>query len=309
MSKVRELKSGLESSTANQLRTEESERQAIKKTYKLYVGGEFPRTESGRFFKFESPDKSLEVNLCQASRKDLRDAVVAARKAFTSWSGKSAFNRGQILYRIAEVMEGRREQFVSELESQGVSNREAIAEVNLSIDRLVYYAGWADKYQQLFSSVNPVSSAHFNFSLLEPMGVVGVIAPEGSALLGLISTVIPVVCGGNAVIVLASQSNPLSAITFAEVLHGSDLPGGVINVLTGFKEELLQQFASHMDINAVVLSSLSKDQQKDVRQHAALNVKRVLEIQEVDWTSEEAQSPYLIRETQEVKTTWHPVGL
>lgn len=309
MSNVRELKTGIDPAPLSDAATESGGRLGVPKTYKLFIGGEFPRTESGRFFKFQSADAQVAVNLCQASRKDLRDAVVAARKAFPGWAAKSAYNRGQILYRIAEVMEGRREQFVSELQTQGSSKREAQQEVDAAIDRLVYYAGWSDKYQQLFSSVNPVASSHFNFSLLEPTGVVSIFAPEESALLGLVSVIAPAICGGNAVVVLASQSKPLSAVTFSEVLHSSDLPGGVVNLLTGFRKELSEHLSSHMDINAVVYSGAAGEELKAVQQHAALNVKRVVTLKNTDWFSPTMQGPYLIRETQEVKTTWHPVGM
>src|SRR5262245_62634698 len=229
-----------------------NDRVPVAKTYKLYVDGKFPRSESGRYYPLERDGGPLIANVCRASRKDFRDAVVAARTAFAGWSRASAYLRGQILYRIGEMLEGRREQFVAELQLQGASKARARTEVTSTIDRLVHYAGWADKYQQVFSSVNPVSSSHFNFSLPEPTGVVAVLAPESNALLGLVSNVAPAIAGGNTVVVLASQSLPLSAVSFAEVLHASDVPAGVVNVLTGFRDELAEQFASHMDVNAVV---------------------------------------------------------
>ena len=224
----------------------------VAKTYKIYLGGKFPRTESGRYFPLNAADGTVIANMCRGSRKDFRNSVVAARSAFAGWSASTAYLRGQILYRIAEMLEGRNEQFVSELVLQGISKRKAVKEVEASIDRLIYYAGWSDKYQQIFSSVNPVSSSHFNFSVLEPTGVVGILAPENSSLLGLVSNIAPVIVGGNTCVVLASGSLPLCAISFAEVLHASDVPGGVVNLLTGFKDELRDQFASHMDVNAVV---------------------------------------------------------
>jgi acyl-CoA reductase-like NAD-dependent aldehyde dehydrogenase len=206
------------------------------------------------------------------------------------------------------MLEGRSEQFVAELVLQGASKRNAKKEVEASIDRLIYYAGWSDKYQQVFSAVNPVSSSHFNFSVLEPTGVVSVLAPDESSLLGLISNVAPVIVGGNTCVVLASEKMPLCAISFAEVLHASDVPAGVVNILTGFREELTGQFASHMDVNAIVYCDGSVEVAKDVQEKAADNIKRVIARVDEDWTADVAQSPYLIKETQEVKTTWHPIG-
>ena len=306
MGKVRELR---EEQSEEFAPVSDAARIPIQKTYKLYIGGEFPRTESGLFYKFESSDGETVVNVCSSSRKDFREAVVAARKACSAWAGKSAFNRGQILYRVAEMLEGRKEQFIAELCQQGSTRKDAALEVHAAIDRLVYYAGWSDKYQQLFSSVNPVSSSHFNFSLLEPMGVVSIIAPEESALLGLVSAVAPVIVGGNACVVLASKSKPLSSITFSEVLHSSDVPGGVVNVLTGFRDGLVEHFSSHMDVNAIMCCDMTAEERKAVQQHAALNVKRVVFNATADWFSENAQSPYIIKESQEIKTTWHPLGL
>lgn len=280
----------------------------VAKTYKLYVDGKFPRSESGRYYVVKDSRDRLIANICRGSRKDFRDAVVAARGAFASWSGASAYLRGQILYRTAEMLEGRREQFVAELVQQGISRRDAEGEVTASIERLVYYAGWADKYQQVFSSVNPVSSSHFNFSVLEPTGVVAVIAPESQGLLGLVSNVAPAVAGGNTCVALASQSLPLSAVSFAEVLHASDFPAGVINLLTGFKEELVEQFASHMDVNAVVYCDDDAAAARKIQELAADNIKRVVLRGGIEWDADAAQSPYLIGDTQETKTTWHPIG-
>lgn len=280
----------------------------VAKTYKIYIGGKFPRTESGRYFPLEDKKDNVIANICRSSRKDFRNAVVAARKAQPHWADASAYLRGQILYRIAEMLEGRREQFVSELHLQGVTRRAAENEVDATIDRLIYFAGWADKYQQVFSAVNPVSSSHFNFSVLEPTGVVAIIAPESSGLLGLVSNVAPAIAGGNTCVVLASESKPLCAVSFAEVLHASDLPGGVVNILTGHRSELTEYFASHMDVNAVVFCDGSKKTARTVQELAAENVKRVVGRTKIDWTKDEAQHPYLIRDTQEVKTTWHPIG-
>ena len=234
--------------------------------------------------------------------------MVAARNACGEWSRGSAYLRGQILYRAAEMFEGRAEQFAAELVLQGVARRRAGAEVAAAIDRLVYYAGWADKYQQVFSTVNPVSTSHFNFSVLEPTGVVAIIAPESSGLLGLVSNVAPAVAGGNTCVVLASQSLPLCAISFAEVLHASDFPAGVINVLTGLKEELIEPFASHMDVNAVVYGDADAQAARKIQELAADNIKRVILRSGVDWNSAATQSPYSISDTQETKTTWHPIG-
>lgn len=285
-----------------------SKRVPVAKTYKIYIGGKFPRTESGRYYPLESAKGEVLANICRGSRKDFRNAVVAARSAFGGWSKATSYLRGQILYRIAEMLEGRKEQFVAELVMQGANRRRAEAEVDASIDRLIYYAGWSDKYQQVFSSVNPVSSSHFNFSVLEPTGVVSLLAPEGSGLLGLVSNIAPVIVGGNTCVVLASESMPLCAVSFAEVLHASDVPGGVVNILTGFKAELTGQFASHMDVNAVIYCDASEATAKQVQELAAANIKRVVARVGRDWSSEAAQDPYLIQDTQETKTTWHPIG-
>ena len=280
----------------------------VAKTYKIYIDGKFPRTESGRYFTLDNTKGDVIANICRGSRKDFRNAVVAARAAFAGWSAASAYLRGQILYRIAEMLEGRSDQFVTELMLQGESKRSAQKEVETSIDRLIYYAGWSDKYQQIFSSVNPVSSSHFNFSVLEPTGVVAVIAPDESGLLGLVSNIAPVIVGGNTCVVLASEHLPLNAVSFAEVLHASDVPPGVVNILTGFREELTQQFASHMDVNAVVFCDGGPDAAKDIQDQAADNIKRVVDRVDTDWSADSAQNPYLIKQTQETKTTWHPIG-
>lgn len=281
-------------------------RLSVLKTYKIYIGGQFPRTESGRYYSpLDAAGKPL-ANVCLSSRKDLRNAVVAARKAFGGWSERAAFNRGQILYRIAEMLEGRRSQFVEELMLQGSSEKAANQEVDLSIDRLVYYSGWTDKYQQIFSAVNPVASSHFNFSVLEPMGVVGVVAPQNSSLIGLVSTIIPIVAGGNTVVVLASEKLPLCAVTFAEVLHTSDVPGGIINILTGTEKELIEQFGSHMDINAVLYAGDTAENYKTLQVLAADSVKRIVKFK-LNPNDETAENPYLIQDFQEVKTTWHPI--
>ena len=284
-------------------------RLSINKTYKLYIGGKFPRTESGRYYPVHDKKGNLLANMCLASRKDFRNAVVAARKAQKSWESNSAMLRGQILYRIAEILEGRRDQFINEISRMGETAQQAEKEVNTAIDRLVYYAGWCDKYQQFFSTVNPVSSAHFNFSVMEPTGVVSILAPEGQSLLGLISVVAPVIAGGNTVVVLASESKPMPAISFAEVLHASDVPGGVVNILTGSKEELHTHMASHMDVNAVIYCGNDAEQIKKIQQLSANNVKRSILYKKQDWFNDTCQSPYFIEKTQELKTTWHPVKI
>ena len=288
-----------------------TDRLPVAKTYKLYVDGKFPRTESGRFYAFtgkqSEKNKKILANVCQASRKDFRNAVVAARPAFTKWSAASAYLRGQILYRGAELLEGRSEQFVDELVLEGATRNRARTEVEASIDRLVYYAGWTDKYQQIFSSVNPVSSSHFNFSLLEPMGIIAIIAPAELGLLGLVSCIAPVIAGGNSCVVLASENHPLTAIDLAEVLQGSDLPGGVVNLLTGFREELIPHFASHMDVNGIVCCDPQSDDREFIQTAAADNLKRVVFYDSSTWQRDTGQGPRFIQNTQETKTTWHPI--
>ena len=280
----------------------------VLKTYKIYIDGKFPRTESGRYYVLKNADAQQLGNICLSSRKDFREAVVAARKAQNGWGSKTAYNKGQILYRIAEVLEGRKSQFIDELIQQGADKTAAEAEVNFSIDRLVHYAGWSDKFIQVFSSVNPVESSHFNFSIPEPTGVVSIIASEKTGLIGLISVIAPAIVGGNTVVVLASESKPLCAISFAEVLQTSDVPAGVVNLLTGNAKELHSHFSSHMDVNAIVFCNADEEQLKTIQVNAAMNVKRVLNYSKHDWMKPESQSPYFIMDFQEIKTTWHPVG-
>lgn len=284
----------------------EPTRLPVLKTYKIYVGGKFPRTESGRFYLVKNVRGEPLANACKCSRKDVRDAIVAARGAQAGWGTRSAYNKSQILYRIAEMLEGRKAQFVDELTQLGAAD--ATREVELSVDRLVYYAGWADKYQQVFASVNPVNSSHFNFSLLEPTGVVTAICPDAPGLLGVVSVIAPLIVGGNSVVALASSLDPLTAITFAEVLATSDLPGGVVNLLTGDAADVLTTMADHMDVNAIVYAADDDAARTRVRTLCATNVKRPIVYLGVDWTSDDAQSPYRILDAQEVKTTWHPVG-
>ncbi len=278
----------------------------VLKTYKLFIGGQFPRSESGRYYPLTNSKKEIIANISLSSRKDFRNAVEAARATFAGWSGKTHFNRGQILYRIAEMLEGRKAQFVDELILQGLTEKQAGAEVSLSVDRLVYYSGWCDKYSALFSTVNPVSSSHFNFSVPESMGVVTVICSDKFSLLGLISVIAPIIAGGNTCVVLASEKLPLCAISFAEVLATSDLSAGVVNILTGNSEELHSHFSSHMDVNAMVYCRDNKNEIKTISENASLNVKRVFFWNKI-WNKDESQNPYLILDLQEIKTTWHPV--
>jgi acyl-CoA reductase-like NAD-dependent aldehyde dehydrogenase len=285
----------------------EKKRLEVLKTYKIYIGGQFPRTESGRYYIATNKKGENLANVCLGSRKDFRDAVVAARNAFGGWSGRAAFNRGQILYRIAEMLEGRKAQFIDELMKQDSTIAQAENEVNLCIDRLIYYSGWCDKFQQLFSSVNPVASSHFNFSVPEPTGVVAAIAPQSDSLLGLVSVIAPIIAGGNTCIVLASNTKPLCAVTFAEVLNSSDLPGGVVNIITGKVTELVPFFADHMDVNATVFCEADAAIQKMIKEKSALNVKRVVLYDKVKWITASGQSPYFIMDLQEIKTTWHPI--
>jgi len=281
----------------------------VLKTYKLYIGGQFPRTESGRYYEVKDKKGSLIANLCLSSRKDMRNALVAARGAQHSWANKTAYLKGQILYRIAEILEGRKAQFIEELTTLGYSTKNAENEVLESIDRLIYYAGWSDKYQQIFSTVNPVAGPYFNFSKPEPTGLVVATAPSTSPLLGLVSMIAPIFVGGNASVIVADETSGTVAISFAEVLHSSDVPGGVINILTGKQSELLPIAATHLDVNAIWVSDSSAELIKQIQQDASLNVKRIYTKSFKDWTSDKAQNPYLIQEFQEIKTTWHPVGM
>src|SRR4029079_8896477 len=284
-----------------------NKRVEVLKTYKIYIGGQFPRTESGRYYIATNSKGEQLANVCLSSRKDFRDAVVAARNAFKGWSAKAAFNRGQILYRIAEMLEARKAQFIEELIKQNSSKSQAQKEVTLSIDRLIYYAGWCDKYQQIFGTVNPVASSHFNFSVPEATGVVAAVAPQENSLIGLVSTLAPIVAGGNTCVILASETKLVCSVSLAEVINSSDVPGGVVNILTGKPSELFSQFASHMDVNAVVYCGNDELIQKEMQQKAAGNVKRVWIYKDVNWLSEKGQSPYYILDLQEIKTTWHPI--
>ena len=281
----------------------------VLKTYKLSIGGKFPRGESGRVAAALSPEGQSLGNYCLASRKDFRDAAVAARKAQPGWEKATAYLRGQILYRAAEMLETRRTELVEEITRAG--KKAAGAEVDACIDRLVYYAGWTDKYPQVFGAVNPVSTPHFNFTFPEATGVVVIVCPDEPALLGLVSLVAPVILSGNSCIVLASGKVPLPAVAFAEVLATSDLPGGVVNMLTGSRAELAPHFASHMDVNAIVDGSGDAAIGAVLRGGSALNLKRYASrsLSPAEWASEKADSPYWILDTVEMKTAWHPVGI
>ena len=285
----------------------------VLKTYKLYIGGKFPRTESGRYMTAtNATDGSHIAHYCQASRKDLRDAVVAARSAFPGWSKATAYLRGQILYRSAEMIESRFESFVDELVSvTGRSEAEVIREVEASIDRIVHFAGWTDKYSQIFSSVNPVASSHFNFSVPEPTGVVGIVSPDSPELLGMISLIASTILTGNTAVVIVSKTASLSAVSLAEAFATSDLPGGVVNILTGARDELTPWLASHMDVNAIIDGSGDPDILETLKSGAADNLKRVSDhsfTSPEDWFKEAACDPYRILDGTETKTAWHPIG-
>lgn len=281
------------------------QRQRILKTYKLYIGGKFPRTESGRYFRPTDQDGEGIANLCRASRKDFRNAVSAASAALEGWAARPGSNKGQILYRCAEILEGRRAQFIEELMLTGGSRKSASDEVDASIDLLVHYAGWSDKFRTLLSSVNPVSSPHFNFTVPEPMGVVAAVAPDEKALFALCDLIASAVVGGNSLIVLCSEQNPLVGMSFAEVLNDSDVPGGVINLLSGHRSELLPHMASHKDVNALLVPKENDIDLASVEEASADNLKRTFsrEIPSLSGVG----SLERIEALQEIKTTWHPV--
>jgi acyl-CoA reductase-like NAD-dependent aldehyde dehydrogenase len=289
----------------------------VRKTYKLYIGGAFPRSESGRSYVVRSAADEPLANACRASRKDLRDAVRAARKAAEPWADKTAMNRGQVLYRVAELMEGRRDQFVAEVSgAEGVKEARARELVDRSIDRWVWYAGWADKIAQVLGSSNPVAAPYFNFTIPEPTGVVGIVAPEMSSLLGLVSRLAPPLVTGNATVVIASETRPLPAITLGEVLATSDVPGGVVNILTGLKGELVPVMAGHVDIDAIDVWGVPEPLRTDVELVAADNVKRLsrrpagVADARFDWLDDRAsERPEWIAAFLEMKTVWHPIGV
>ncbi|GAV44324.1 aldehyde dehydrogenase family protein [Streptomyces acidiscabies] len=284
-----------------------SDRLSVFKTYKLYVGGKFPRSESGRVYEVTDSKGNWLANAPQSSRKDARDAVVAARKAFGGWSGATAYNRGQILYRIAEMLEGRREQFTREVaEAEGLSKSKAAAQVDAAIDRWVWYAGWTDKIAQIVGGANPVAGPYFNLSTPEPTGVVAVLAPQDSSFLGLISVLAPVIATGNTAVLIASEKSPLPALSLGEVLATSDVPGGVVNILSGRTAEITPSLASHQDVNAIDLAGADEELAKELEIAAADNLKRVLRPQPVDWN--DPQGTDRLTAFLETKTVWHTTG-
>jgi acyl-CoA reductase-like NAD-dependent aldehyde dehydrogenase len=281
-----------------------SDRLGVRKTYKLAIGGAFPRSESGRSYPILGLDGEVIARASRASRKDLREAVRAARSAFPVWSSATAYNRGQVLYRVAELMEGRRAEFVEELGRVGGDEPER--EVDSAIDRWVWYAGWSDKIHHVMGTVNPVAASYFNFTIPEPQGVVGIVAPREPALLGLITRLAPAIVSGNTAVVLASEPHPLAAIALAEVLATSDVPGGAVNFLTGLTAELVPWLAGHMDVNGIDVSGVPDDALPEVEQLAAENVKRV--VGKRNGGAEPAESPYAVTALMEMKTVWHPMG-
>jgi acyl-CoA reductase-like NAD-dependent aldehyde dehydrogenase len=277
----------------------------VRKTYKLYINGEFPRSESGRTYPAINADREVIARVALASRKDLREAVRAARIALPGWASKSGYNRGQILYRIAEMIEDRAAAFVEQLVEGGTAQGRARAEVTRSVDRMVWYAGWADKFAQIFGNLNPVAGPFFNISAPEPTGVVGIIAPEEPALLGLVSRLAPVMLSGNTSVVIASEPQPMPAITFAEALESSDVPPGVVNILTGSPSELTPWLADHMDVNAIDIAGAAPELKVRAQEGAVHNVKRVVG----ESGFRDMESPYLVAAFTETKTVWHPKGL
>ncbi|GAA1679343.1 aldehyde dehydrogenase family protein [Streptomyces yatensis] len=285
-----------------------SERLSVLKTYKLFVGGKFPRSESGRVYEVTTAKGQWLANAPLASRKDARDAVVAARKAFGGWSGATAYNRGQILYRVAEMLEGRRDQFVAEVaEGEGLSKAKASAQVDAAIDRWVWYAGWSDKTAQIAGSANPVAGPYFNLSSPEPTGVVTLLAPQDSSFLGLVSVIAPAIVTGNTAVVVASEKSPLPALSLAEVLATSDLPGGVVNILSGRTAEIAAPLAAHQDVNAIDLAGADPELAVELEKASADNLKRVLRPQPVDWAADPGTGRLLA--FLETKTVWHPMGV
>jgi acyl-CoA reductase-like NAD-dependent aldehyde dehydrogenase len=293
------------------------DRIGVRKTYKLYIGGAFPRSESGRSYVVRDTNGDPIANAVRASRKDLREAVRAARKAFQPWADKTAMNRGQVLYRVAELMQGRRDQFVNEIVvAEGLRETKARDVVDRAIDRWVWYAGWADKIAQVLGSSNPVAAPYFNFTLPEPTGVVGIVAPETSSLLGLVSRVAPALVAGNAVVILTSETRPLPAITLSEVLATSDVPGGVINVLTGIKTELVPVLAGHVDVDTIDVWGVPPALRTETELVAADNIKRIarrpagITDAKFDWLDDRAaERPEWIAAYLEMKTVWHPIGV
>ncbi len=289
-----------------------STRLDVKKTYKLHIGGKFPRSESGRYLPAKSAQGELLDNFAHASRKDFRDAVVAARAALEVWGKATAYNRGQILYRAAEILQNRAGELAAEIaRATNAATAGSKREVSLTIDRLVHFAGWTDKYQQVFGSVNPVATPHFNFTTPEPTGVVVVLAPDEPPLLALVSLLAPVILSGNTAVVIPSEKYPLPAATFAEILATSDLPGGVVNLLTGRRAELVPHMASHLDVNALVDGASDPESSLKLRAGTAINLKRYARrsLTTADWFTAKVEDPYWILDTVEFKTAWHPIGV
>ena len=274
----------------------------VPKTYKLFINGAFPRSESGYTLPVRDKEGQLLANISKASRKDLRDSVRAARSAQEPWASRTAYNRGQILYRIAEMMEARRNEFITVLESTGAKRKQAVEQVEEAIDRWGWYAGWADKIHHVLGTVNPVAGPYFNFTMPEPTGVVAVVAPEEPALLGLVSRLAPIIVSGNTTVVVIDAEAGLAAVTLAEVLATSDLPGGVVNLLTGDKQDLLPWILGHLDVNSVDLTGAPNDIDHAVLEESAVNVKRTV------WGDPADESPYVIADFLEMKTVWHPIG-
>jgi len=284
-------------------------RLAVQKTYKLFIGGKFARGENGRVIAARDGHGNVLANYSRASRKDFRDAVRAARSAIPGWTNYSPYSRGQILYRAAEMLEGRRLELESELARVDRSGAGARREVTATIDRLVYYAGWTDKFSQILGSVNPVATSHFNFTIPEPTGVVVALTPDAPALLGLVSVIAPIIATGNSVVALASTANALAPLTFSEIIATSDLPPGVFNLLAGDRNELAAHFASHMDVNAIVDAGGDDKIGEELQAGTAANVKRYIQRAVANYFGRDGENPYWILDTVEMKTAWHPIGL
>lgn len=290
-----------------------ADRVPVSKTYKLFIGGKFPRTESGRYYQASNAKGVFVGNYCRASRKDFRNSMVAARGAFGGWASRSAFNRGQILYRMAEMLESRGAGMREALMNlAGHSAKDAQAELDTSIDRLVWYAGWSDKFAQVYGSTNPVATSHFNFTTPDPVGVVACFVSKTSPLLGIVSAMAPIIVSGNTVVLIIDNTAPTISMELAEVLATSDLPGGVVNILTGTRDELVEHVAGHMDVDAIASFGAGDDERRDIQVRASDSVKRVKFFDDpkaTAWTDSEHQSPYWILPFVEFKTAWHPIGV
>ena len=281
----------------------------ILKTRKLYINGSFSRSESERYIKYQTINKKQSVNIVRASRKDFRNSVKFSRNAFESWKNRTAYNRGQILYRLGEMMESRKDQLINELSLEGMNKEKAREEVFSAIDLVIYFAGWADKFQQVFSRVNPVSQSFYNFSVPEPTGVVSAISADKHPIKNAVSLICPIILSGNTLVLLFSEKKPLTALTLAETIHTSDIPSGVVNILTGIKDDLLLQFASHMDVNAVIYCGSDKDNIKIIQENSSFNIKRCIILKNSDLDKTKQNGLFSIARTVETKTTWHPIGI